>query len=135
MHPLEPVPAIRRIDTDRADLCALEVVGQLTSADIENTFGLIEAAQVGHEAIDLMVRLSGYEGFDWDGIFSAATLRGKRDALRRVRRCAIIGGPAWISTGFGLLGLVAPLESRHFGEADEEAAWEWLGTRPLGDAE
>src|SRR5687768_6180026 len=50
MRPLEPVPAIRRIETDRADLCALDVVGHLTSADLENAFGLLEAAYVGHPA-------------------------------------------------------------------------------------
>ena len=134
MHPLEPVPAIRRIDTDRADLCALDVVGQLTSADVENAFGLIEAAHVGHDAIDLMVRLAGYEGLDWDGVLSAATLRGKRETLRHVRKCAVLGGPAWISTGFGLVGLVAPMESRHFDETDEASAWQWLDARPQDDA-
>jgi hypothetical protein len=133
MRPLEQVPAVRRIDTDRADLCALDVVGLLGSADLENAFGLIEAAHVGHGRIDLMIRLSGYEGLDWDGIHSAAALGGKRKALRHVGKCAILGGPAWISAGFGLAGLIAPMESRHFGEADEASAWEWLGARPLGE--
>ena len=133
MRPLEQVPAVRRIDTDRADLCALDVVGELGSADIENAFGLIEAAQIGHDRIDLMIRLSDYEGVGWDGLLGAAALGGKREALRHVHKCAILGGPAWISAGFGLAGLLAPMESRHFDEAEEASAWEWLGARPLGE--
>ena len=134
MRPLEPVPAIRRIETDRADLCALDVVGHLTSADLENAFGLLEAAYVDHPAIDLLVRLSGYDGFDWDGVFATSTLRGKRNALRHVRRYAVVGGPAWISKSLGLFGRLTSMESRHFDAADEAAAWEWLGTRQPDDA-
>jgi len=134
MRPLEPVPAIRRIDVDRADLCALDVVGRLTSADLENAFGLLEAASLEHPELDLLLRLTGYDGFDWDGVFSTSTLRGKRTALRHVRRCALVGGPAWISTALGLFGPMTSMESRHFGEAEEVSAWEWLGARRTGGA-
>ena len=44
MPTTEALPAIRRIDTDRDDLCALEVVGHLSRADLENAYGLLEAA-------------------------------------------------------------------------------------------
>ncbi len=134
MRPLEPVPAIRRIDTDRADLCALDVVGRLTSADLENAFGLLEAASLEHPELDLLLRLTGYDGFDWDGVLSASTLRGKRTAHRHVRRCALVGGPAWISATLGLFGPMTSMESRHFEEAEEASAWEWLGARPTGTA-
>ena len=134
MRPLEPVPAIRRIETDRADLCALDVVGHLTSADLENAFGLLEAAYVDHPAVDLLVRLSGYDGFDWDGVFTASTLRGKRNALRHVRRSAVIGGPAWISTALGLFSPLMSMESRHFDAAEEASAWKWLGAHRSGNA-
>ena len=43
MNSLEPVPAVRRIDTDRDDLCAFEIVGHVTAADVENLFGLLKA--------------------------------------------------------------------------------------------
>jgi hypothetical protein len=134
MRPLEPVPAIRRIDTDRADLCALDVVGRLTSADLENAFGLLEAARLDHPEIDLLARLPGYDGIDWDGVFTPSTLRGKLSALGHVRRCALVGGPAWISTTLGMFGSMASMETRHFEEAEEGSAWDWLGARPVDAA-
>ena len=133
MRPLEQVPAVRRIETDRADLCALDVVGHLTSADLENAFGLIEAAHVDHSAIDLLLRLSGYDGVAWDSVFPVSDLRGKGNALRKIRRCAIVGGPAWIPTGLGLFGPLGSMESRHFDAGDDASAWKWLDASPAGD--
>jgi hypothetical protein len=134
MRQLEPVPAIRRIETDRKDLCALDVVGQMTKADLENAFGLLEAAYVEHPEIDLLVRLTGYEGLDWEGVFTAFTFRGKQDALRHVRRFAVVGGPAWILTVLGVFGSLTSIESRHFEAEDEQEAWDWLEARPVEEA-
>ena len=69
MTATDPLPAIRRIDTDRGDLCGLEVVGHFTSNDLENAYGLLEAAYAQHEKVDLLVRIRHYEGFDWGAVF------------------------------------------------------------------
>ncbi|TJV02209.1 MAG: STAS/SEC14 domain-containing protein, partial [Mesorhizobium sp.] len=62
MNYLEDVPAVRRIDTDRDDLFAIDVVGHVTAADAENLFGLLEAAYALHPKIDVLVRLIDHEG-------------------------------------------------------------------------
>ncbi len=36
-------PSVRRIETDRADAYAFEITGHITSADMENLYGLLEA--------------------------------------------------------------------------------------------
>ena len=38
MHPLDPVPAVRRLETDNDQVFALEFTGQTTAADAENLF-------------------------------------------------------------------------------------------------
>jgi hypothetical protein len=134
MHPLDPVPAIRRIETNRADLCALEIVGHLTAADLENAYGLLDAAYAEHDKIDLLVRLTDYDGFDWSGVFSATTFRGKRQALRHIRRYAVVGGPGWMQIGLRIFSPLTSIESRRFELADEAAAWAWLGARPVAAA-
>ncbi len=48
MHSLDPVPAVRRIETDRSDACAFEIVGHVSPADIENLYGLLEGAYALH---------------------------------------------------------------------------------------
>jgi len=99
MNFLDAVPAIRRIDTDRSDLIAVDIVGRVLPADAENLFGLLEAAYALHPAIDALVRLVEYEDTDWDGLSGRTLERGRKQALRHVRRCATIGGPARTGPG------------------------------------
>ena len=131
MRPLEPVPAIRRIETDREDLCALEVVGHFNAADLENAYGLLEAAYSMREKIDLLVRITHYEGFDWSAAFTESTIRGKTHALRHLRKYAVVGGPLWMRTVMGIFGPLTSIETRCFDAADEKSAWAWLGAHPV----
>jgi hypothetical protein len=134
MHQLEPVPAIRRIETDREDLCALEIVGHFTAADLENAYGLLEGAYAVHDRIDLLVRISRYDGFDWGAAFNEATIRGKTRALRHIRKYAVVGGPAWMRTVIGIFGPLTSIETRYFDAEEEAAAWEWMGAKPVDAA-
>ncbi len=93
MTAIDPLPAIRRIDTDRDDLCALEVAGHFTSNDLENAYGLLEGAYAMHDKVDLLVRIKDYDGFDWGAVFDESTIRGKAQALRHIRNYAVVGGP------------------------------------------
>lgn len=135
MQTMEPLPAIRRIDTDREDLCALEVAGHFTAADLENAYGLLQAAYEEHDKIDLLVRIARYEGLDWGAAFNEATIRGKTQALRHIRRYAVVGGPAWMRIALGVFGPLTPMETKHFDMEDEADAWTWIGGRPVDQAE
>jgi hypothetical protein len=128
---LDAAPVVRRIDTDRDDLLAVDIVGHVTAADAENLFGLLEAAYTLHAKIDVLVRLVDHEGVDWKDLSEKTVERGKTDALEHVGRCAVIGDPDWIRQVQRLFTAL-PIEFRHF-EPDAEAdAWAWLGARPLG---
>ena len=127
MTATDPLPAIRRIDTDRGDLCGLEVVGHFTSNDLENAYGLLEAAYAQHEKIDLLVRIRHYEGFDWGAVFDESTVRGKAQALRHIRNYAVVGGPTWMRAVLAVFGPLTSIRTRHFDMADESKAWVWIG--------
>ncbi|MGY6708956.1 MAG: STAS/SEC14 domain-containing protein [Rhizobiaceae bacterium] len=130
LHPLDRVPAIRRIDTDRSDVFAIEIRGLVTSADVENLFGLLEGAYALHDHLDLLVRLTAFEGVDRDGLSRQTTEEVSEHARAHVRRCATIGsyGELWDSRTF--LRLPSDVDHRDFAPEDEAAAWEWLGARP-----
>ena len=71
MKSLDAVPAIRRIDTNRDALFAIDVVGDVSPADAENLFGLLEAAYALHPRIDVLVRLTlvtPKSGSRWKGL-------------------------------------------------------------------
>ncbi|TIW18639.1 MAG: STAS/SEC14 domain-containing protein [Mesorhizobium sp.] len=129
---LEAVPAIRRLDTNRDALFAIDVVGDVSPADAENLFGLLEAAYALHPRIDVLVRLTDEESVDWANISEKTLRQGVADALEHVVRCAAIGEPRWASLVGGFFPRALPFEFRHFGSDDEAAAWQWLGARPEG---
>lgn len=132
MITMDPLPAIRRIDTDRSDLCALEIVGHFTAADLENAYGLLEAAYAEHQKVDLLVRITHYDGFDWGAVFDETTIRGKAHALRHIRKYAVVGGPAWMRAVLSVFGPLTSITTRHFDAASETKAWEWIGGKPAG---
>src|SRR5690606_7009953 len=102
MNFLESTPAIRRIDTDKDDLLAMDIVGHVSAADAENLFGLLEAAYALHPKINVLVRLIDHEGVDWSELSSQTFERGKANAIEHVERCATVGEPNWIGQVQGL---------------------------------
>ncbi|TGV73381.1 STAS/SEC14 domain-containing protein [Mesorhizobium sp. M00.F.Ca.ET.149.01.1.1] len=130
MNFLEAVPAIRRIDTNRDALFAIDVVGDVSPADAENLFGLLEAAYALHPRIDVLVRLTDAESVDWANISPDTLKQGVADAMEHVVRCAAIGEPSSASLVAGVFPKTLPVEVRRFDVDDEEAAWQWLGARP-----
>jgi len=131
MNFLDTVPAIRRIDTDREDLFAIEIVGHVSAADAENLFGLLEAAYALHSQIDVLVRLTDHEGVDWADIADDTIKQGTVHALAHIGRCAAVGKPNWVADAQSFLPASPSIDLRHFSADDEAAAWLWLGARPI----
>ena len=131
MNFLEAVPAIRRIESNRDALFAIDVVGDVSPADAENLFGLLEAAYALHPRIDVLVRLTDEESVDWASISEKTIRQGVTGALQHVVRCAVVGEPRWASHAGGFFPKVLPFEFRRFDSNDEPSAWQWLGARPV----
>lgn len=129
----EDIPVIRSIPTNREDVFAFAIEGHLDDASLENLYGLLDAAYETHEEIDLLIRLTGYEGVDWTAAFSESMLSMRSKSLKKLRHYAIVGGPLWIQASITLMQPFLSIELRAF-EADEEnEAWEWLSAQPTDE--
>ncbi|HEU4988004.1 MAG TPA: STAS/SEC14 domain-containing protein [Rhizobiaceae bacterium] len=126
LHPLEPIPAIRRIETDRPDLFAVEISGHVAGSDVENLYGLLEGAYAIHDKIDLLIRVVDEDGFDRE-IASDTIEEGRAHARQHVRRCATIGNTRIASRIANIFSPSPQVELRHFSEDEEVEAWEWMG--------
>lgn len=132
MLPVERVPAVRRIETDRKDAFAVEIAGEFNAGDAENLYGLLEGAYALSARIDLIVRLTELESVDLSSL-SPATAESMRDeASRHVTRCAVIGDGGWASRVSRLFEPASGVELRHYTAEDEALAWEWIGARAIG---
>jgi hypothetical protein len=127
MSMLEQIPAVRRLDVEPAHLQAFDVVGSVSSADVENLFGLLEAAYALHPRVDVLLRLIDVDDIAWDEVAKDTMSQGKEDARAHVARCAVIGTRAALSAAQGFFLEVKPVEFREFLAEDEQAAWNWLG--------
>ena len=126
----ENMPVIRRIPTNRDDVFAFAIEGHLDDASLENLYGLLDAAYETHEKIDLLIRLIGYEGFDWTAAFSESMSSMRAKSLKQLRRYAIVGGPLWIQASITLMQPFLSIELRAFEANEENEAWEWLDAGP-----
>jgi hypothetical protein len=124
---MEPPASIRRLDTDREDVFAFDVVGHIKASDVENIYGLLEGAYSLHDKIDMLVRIREYEGVDWDAAMKDFRLLGKTHALKHIRRYAVVGGPGWMGAVIALFNPFFRVEMKHFDAAEEAEAWAWIG--------
>ena len=131
MHALDPIPAVRRLETDNDQVFAIEISGRTTSADAENLFGLLEGAYALHEHVDVLMRATGYDGADWSEIDQRTMAEGRRHAEEHVRRCAVVGGPDWTDRIGGFFSADVPVELRYFPPEREPDAWSWLDAREI----
>ena len=131
MRPLERVPAVRRIETDRENVFAVEIIGEFTSADAENLCGLLEGAYTLHPSLDLLVRLLEVESVDLSNMDSATVEVMREQVSNHVARCAVIGESARAAEIETLFAAKAVTELRHFTHDEEAQAWEWLAAREV----
>ncbi len=89
-----PQPAIRRVETGKADLLGFEVWGTIGMEDIERMAGAVEAAFDTVDVVDIIIVMHHYDGMDLAAAFDPAGLRAQARAVRHVRKYAVVGAPA-----------------------------------------
>lgn len=131
MRPLERVPAVRRIETDRADAFAVEITGEFTSADAENLCGLLEGAYTLHDRLDLLVRVTALDAVEVGDMSRETAAFMKDHVAQHVGRCAIVDDGGWADRITRIFVPGGDVETRHFEPEDEPEAWRWLGAREV----
>ena len=118
-------PGVAWQESPRADALALAVTGPVRAEDVaafRERLGAVEGP------LDLFVRFEAGPAFGLDAL-GGDLVRNQVTALRRVRRCAVVGGPGWLAAATGLFEPLAPVAGarvRHFEAGEDEAAWAWL---------
>ncbi len=129
-QPDTSTPGLTRIPTNRDDVYAYAIRDTLSARDVETLIPEMEAAFAAHDEVDFLVRIESFPAVPW-GAFTRDLFQTKLDALRHVRRYALVGGPAWMR---GVVSTVDPLmkaDLRSFDLDEEAQAWHWLGAEPV----
>ena len=123
-------PAITIIETDRPDVLGFEVDGKIGAEEMKAVAAYFGEAAAHGRPTRLLGRFKRLDRAEIASLFNPDYYRMKFDALNRLERYAIIGGPGWLKAWISLLDPLFKVEVRHFPAEDEKAAWEWLGAKP-----
>lgn len=126
MLPENTLPTINRIRTNRKDALAFSIDGPMTSADIENLYGLFDAESANLSHIDMIIIFKEYDGIDWKTLFNEDTAKIRAAALKKVKRYAIVGGPDWLRFAVDFLRPFKTIDIRWFGSQNVDTAWNFI---------
>jgi hypothetical protein len=130
MSMLEAIPAFRRIDTDIPHVAAFDVVGAVSGADVENLYGLLEAAYVLHPRINVLMRVVDADAAAWPDADRDTVKEGERHAAERIGRCAIVAASPGLASSPGFFLQGRSVDIHEFRPDEEDKAWEWVSNRP-----
>ena len=123
--------AVRRLPTDRPDLYAFEIAGEVTAADQEAMADAMNAAFDAHEdKVDMLLVFRDYEGAETGSMLDVDVLKSRLRSIARVNRYVVVGAPEAANTMIETMGRLMPVESHTFPIAELGAAWALLGARP-----
>lgn len=118
-------PGLRVIEEGSDGLLMFEIDGKLTSEAADQVFAVFDRAVEKHGKINLMVRVTDYEGFDLGLLGDRDTMMSKFGAVGKVGRYAIVGAPGWMRTMVQTMGALVPIDMRSFDASEDAEARNW----------
>jgi hypothetical protein len=126
-------PGMRMLATSEPGVGAFEIDGPVTQQDVRAVVAALEALMRAPGKMRMLGRITHFAGFDPAVVLDGGLLQMKAEALRKLERYAIVGAPAWMARVAEMAGKLMPqIEIRIFPQAEEAAAWEWIGAQPAG---
>jgi len=122
----QPQHKLERIETADPGVLAFRVMGIVDADDVKPLLQALGAAMEREGRIDMLVDVTGYEGFDPALLATPGLAAMKLEAIRRVRRYAIVGANSWMRQLAGFVAKFLPVEIRHFDAGKQSDALRWL---------
>lgn len=125
------VPTVRRLPTTRDALYAFEIDGKVTAAGMEAMADQMNAAFDAHDRVDMLLIFRTFDGTEIGAGFDWASIRSRVRSLAKVDKYVTVGAPEEAATMIEVLGKLVPLETRAFPISELDAAWDFVGARPV----
>lgn len=125
--------AVRLIPTTRADTIALEINGRLAAEEVSQVVRDLNEMRRGKALKAILVLLRSLPGFDPSIVADGEYLRMKLALPSELDRYAVVGGPHWLEAWLKFWQPLVRVELQHFGKNEEDAAWRWIGAKPLAE--
>lgn len=127
--PKETKQAIRMLETDKPNVVAFEIDGQITMEDVNRVIDIFRPILKNQEKICVLGRFKNYRGFDFNAVAQDSFFSFKTKTLSKVERYAVVGAPVWLENFIELLNPLFETEMKCFSSQAEDEAWAWLELR------
>lgn len=125
--------AMKVIETDQSNVFGFEIDGHAGKAELDAISAYFFKALEGKDKVRFLGRIRNLGGFQIGALLSGDYFALKREALERLERYAVVGGPPWLRTMLNTLSPMFKAEIRHFELENEAAAWTWLGANQVSE--
>ena len=122
---------IRRIPTDMATVHAFRIVGKVSADDMKGMAQTMNAAFDTHDTVSMLLIFDHFDGAEAGAGFDMETLKSQFRALADVDRYAVVGAPDAAETMIAVMDKIIPTDARTFDAGQEQAAWQFVGARPI----
>ena len=124
--------SVTRLQSDRPDLYAFEIHGEVSEEAMESMAQTMNAAFDAHEdKVDMLLVFRGFEGSESGATFDMDVIASRVRSLTNVARYVVVGAPESANTMIETMGKLMPVEAHTFPLQRLGEAWALLGARPL----
>lgn len=122
---------VRRLPTSRDDLYAFEIDGKVTAAEMEAMADQMNAAFDTHDSVDMLLIFRDFDGSEIGAGYDWSSLKSRIRSLAKVDKYVAVGAPQEAATMIEVLGKLMPVETKAFPMSELDAAWDFMGARPI----
>lgn len=122
---------IQQIATDKASVYAFRVEGGVTLDEMASMGGVMDNAFDLEKTVRMIVILDDFGLSDASAGLALQSIKAQFRSLAHVEKYAIVGAPAFAAAMIELFEKVIPVDARTFTSDDEDAAWHFVGSRPV----
>jgi len=124
--------SVIRIATDRPDLYAFEIRGEVTDDAMESMAKTMNDAFEAHETkVDMLLVFRAFEGSEPGATLDMEVIASRIRALSNVARYVVVGAPEAANTMIETMAKLMPVEAHTFPLENLAEAWTLLGARPI----
>lgn len=131
MLPEDTLSVVSKIKTNRPDAIGFSINGVLSASDVENLYGLFAAEAESQKQLDMIVIFNEYDGIDWESLFNEDTAKIRAEALQKLNRYAIVGGPSWLNLAVEFFRPFGRIKAKWFSPQNIDDAWAYIEAKPV----
>lgn len=123
---------IRQIAADTPSVYAFRIEGDATVEEMAAMGAVMNAAFDRKETVRMLVILHDFATSDASAGLALQSIKAQLRSLSHVEKYAVVGAPALAAAMVELFDRVIFIDARTFAEDEEDAAWRFVGSRPIG---